>query len=92
MKSLLNGRRFINKRNFCNEQAPSAEVVYIDAVHTQRSTADLIGMDCVCLTSGWSNASGLLPTVSDSSEDDPETCHRNFDPSRRGADSTGNQT
>ena len=35
MKSLLNYRRFINRRNFQNEQAPSAEVIYSDAVHTQ---------------------------------------------------------
>ena len=40
MKSPLNDRRFINRRNFLNEQVPSAEVIYNDAVHTQRSTAD----------------------------------------------------
>ena len=39
MKSLLNDRRFINRRNFRSEQAPSAEVIYNDLVHTQRSTA-----------------------------------------------------
>ena len=36
-KSPLNDRRFINRKNFWNEQAPSAEVIYNDAVHTQRS-------------------------------------------------------
>ena len=43
MKSLLNDRKFINRRNFRNKQAPSAVVIYNDAVHTQRSTADCTG-------------------------------------------------
>ena len=39
----LNDRRFINRRNFWNEQELSAEVIYSDAVHTQCSTADFTG-------------------------------------------------
>ena len=39
MKSPLNDRRFIKRRNFRNKQAPSAMVIYNDAAHTQRSTA-----------------------------------------------------
>ena len=38
MKIPLNDKRFINRRNFLNEQAPSAEVIYNDDVHTQRNT------------------------------------------------------
>ena len=40
MKSPLNDRRFISRRNFWNEQALSAEVIYNDAGHIQRCTAD----------------------------------------------------
>ena len=40
LKSSLGYRRFITGRNFLNEQALSAAVIYNDAVHTQRSTAD----------------------------------------------------
>ena len=43
LKSPLNDRRFINRRNFQNEQVQSAEVIYNDAVHTQHSTADSTG-------------------------------------------------
>ena len=39
-KSPLNDRRIITRRNFWNEQAPSAEVIYND---TQRSRADTTG-------------------------------------------------
>ena len=39
MKSPFNDGKF-NRRNFCVEQAPSAEVNYNDSVHTQHSTAD----------------------------------------------------
>ena len=42
VESPLNGRWFINK-NFWNKQAPSAEVIYNDALHTQRRTADSTG-------------------------------------------------
>ena len=38
MKSPFNVGKFINRRNFCVEQALTAEVIYNDAVHTQRST------------------------------------------------------
>ena len=40
MKSPFNDGKFINRRNFWGEQAPAAEVIYNDAVHIQRSTAD----------------------------------------------------
>ena len=43
MKSPFNEGKFINRRKFWDEQAPSAEVIYSDAVHTQRSTADSKG-------------------------------------------------
>ena len=43
MKSPFNDGRFITRRNFWNEQALSADVIYIDAVHTQLSAADSIG-------------------------------------------------
>ena len=43
MKSPFNDRRFINRRNYWNEQALSAEVIYNDAVHTERSTAEFQG-------------------------------------------------
>ena len=42
MKSPFNDGKF-NRRNFCVEQAPSAEVNYNDSVHTQHSTADSKG-------------------------------------------------
>ena len=35
MISPLDDKRFIIRGNFCNEQAPSAEVIYNDAVLTQ---------------------------------------------------------
>ena len=38
-----NDIKFINRRNFWVEQAFSAEVIYNDAVHTQRDTADSAG-------------------------------------------------
>ena len=34
MKRLLDYRTFITRRSFCNGQAPSAEVIYNNAVHT----------------------------------------------------------
>ena len=37
MKNPLGDRRFINKRNFWNEQVPSAEVIYNDATHNQHN-------------------------------------------------------
>ena len=40
MRSPFNGEKFISRRNFWVKQAPSAEVIYNYAVHTQRSTAD----------------------------------------------------
>ena len=40
MRSPLNDEKFISKRNFWVKQAPSAEVIYNYAVHTQRSTTD----------------------------------------------------
>ena len=40
MKSLLDDEKFISRRNFSVKQAPSAEVIYYYAIHTQRSTAD----------------------------------------------------
>ena len=43
LKSSLGYRRFITGRNFWNEQAPSAEVIYNNAIHTQLSTADYTG-------------------------------------------------
>ena len=36
-KSPLNDGRFITGRNFWNEQALSADIIYNDAVYTQRS-------------------------------------------------------
>ena len=43
MKNPLDDRRFITRRNLWNEQAPSAEVIYNDSVHTQHGTADFSG-------------------------------------------------
>ena len=43
VKSPINDRRFSYRRNFWNEQAPSAEVIYNDTVHTQRSTVASAG-------------------------------------------------
>ena len=43
MRSPLDDRRFITRRNPWNKQAPLAEVINNDAVHTQRSTAHSIG-------------------------------------------------
>ena len=43
MKNPLNDARFINRRNFRYKQALSAMVIYNDAVHSQRSTADSTG-------------------------------------------------
>ena len=43
MKSPLNERRFINRRNFWSEQALPADVIYSDAIHFQRSTEDTAG-------------------------------------------------
>ena len=43
MKSPFNGGRFITRRNFRNEQALTADVVYNDAVQTQHSTIDSTG-------------------------------------------------
>ena len=40
---ILNYRKFINRRNFWNEQAPSTKIIYIDAVNTRRSTVDFTG-------------------------------------------------
>ena len=37
---LLLTKKIISRRNFWVKQAASAEVIYNDAVHTQRSTAD----------------------------------------------------
>ena len=42
-KCRLNDRRFITRRNFSNEQALSAEVIYNDANHTHRNSADSWG-------------------------------------------------
>ena len=36
-------RRFITRRNFFNEQALSTDVIYTEAIHTQRSIADSTG-------------------------------------------------
>ena len=43
MKSPFNDGKFITRTNFLNEQALTADVIYNDAVHTQRSTADSTG-------------------------------------------------
>ena len=43
MKSSFDDGRFITRRNFWNEQPLSADVIYNDAVQTQRSTADSTG-------------------------------------------------
>ena len=43
MESPFNDGKFINSRNFWVEQAPSADVIYSDAAHTLRSTADSKG-------------------------------------------------
>ena len=43
MKSPFSDGKFINRRNFWVEQAPSAEVIYNDAVHTQHNSADFTG-------------------------------------------------
>ena len=40
MRSPLDDEKFISRRNFSVKQAPSAEVIYNYAIHTQRSTAD----------------------------------------------------
>ena len=39
-KSPSNDRRFIIRRIFWNNETLSAQVIYNDAIHTQRSTAD----------------------------------------------------
>ena len=43
MKSPFNDGRFITRRNFWNEQALPADVIYNDDVHIQRGTADSTG-------------------------------------------------
>ena len=43
IKRSFNDGGFITRRNFWNEHALSAGVIYNDAVHTQRSTADFTG-------------------------------------------------
>ena len=43
MKSPFNDEIFITRRNFWNEQALSEDVIYNDAIYTQRSTADSTG-------------------------------------------------
>ena len=43
MKSPFNDGKFITRRNFYNEQALSADVIYNDAVHTQHNSADFTG-------------------------------------------------
>ena len=40
MKGPFDDEKFISKRNFSVKQAPSAEVIYNYAIHTQRSTAN----------------------------------------------------
>ena len=40
MKSPFDDEKFISRRNFSVRQAPSAEVIYNYANHTQRSTVD----------------------------------------------------
>ena len=40
MKSPFNDGRLITRKNFWNEQILSSDVIYNDAVYTQRSTAD----------------------------------------------------
>ena len=40
LEVLLMTKKFISRRNFCVKQAPSAEVIYNHAVHTQRRTAN----------------------------------------------------
>ena len=46
MKSLLNVRRFINRRNVCNEQALTAEVIYNDARVENESQLKASGAIC----------------------------------------------
>ena len=43
MKTPFIDGRFITRRNFWNEQALSVDLIYNDAVHTQRNTADSTG-------------------------------------------------
>ena len=43
MRDNLNDIRFANRRDFRNRQAPSAMVIYNDAVHTQRNSAGSTG-------------------------------------------------
>ena len=43
MKGSFNDGKFISRRNIGKEQALSMDVIYNDAVHTQRSTADSKG-------------------------------------------------
>ena len=55
MKNPLNNKGFINSRNFCNDQAPSAEVIYNNVVHTQRSTTNSTGKQTQSSTSNNSS-------------------------------------
>ena len=59
MKSPFNDEKFINRRNFWDEQAPSAELIYNYAVYTQRSTADSKGNQAQRMTQTMLSESNL---------------------------------